>query len=74
VLSSASRLVVATVYTKGVTVEALRTAINGMIAGRGGQMEIGELATVERSAGRVLHNALYARWQTDRISAANCAN
>jgi 23S rRNA (cytosine1962-C5)-methyltransferase len=64
VLSPAPRLVVATVYTKGVTAEALRTAIHGMVAGRGGKMEIGELATIERSAGRVLHNALYARWSS----------
>ncbi len=74
VLSPAPRLVVATIYTKGVTAEALRTAIDGIMAGRGGQMEIGELATVEHSAGRVLHNALYARWQADRISAAKFVN
>jgi 23S rRNA (cytosine1962-C5)-methyltransferase len=62
VLSAAPRFVVATVYTKGITEQALRPAMDGMLAGLGGQVEIGELITVERSAGRVLHNALYARW------------
>lgn len=71
VLSAAPRLIVATVYTKGVSADALASAIDGMMAGLGGQVELGELATVERSAGRLLHNALYARWQADRISAAN---
>jgi 23S rRNA (cytosine1962-C5)-methyltransferase len=62
VLGAAPRFVVATVYTKGVTTEALAAAMDGMMAGLGGRVEIGELTTVERSAGRVLHNALYARW------------
>lgn len=62
VLSPAPLFVVATVYTKGVTAAALRTAIEAMLAGFGGSIELGELTTVERSAGRVLHNALYARW------------
>jgi NAD(P)-dependent dehydrogenase (short-subunit alcohol dehydrogenase family) len=74
VLSDSPRCVVATVYTKGVTAKALAAAIDSMMAGLDGRVEIGELATVERSAGRVLHNALYARWQADRISAANSAN
>ncbi len=65
VLSDTPRFVVATVYTKGVTEQALHAAMDAMLAGLGGQMEIGELATVERSAGRVLRNALYARWWTN---------
>jgi 23S rRNA (cytosine1962-C5)-methyltransferase len=62
VLGAAPRFVVATVYTKGITEQALRPAMDGMLAGLGGQVETGQLTTVERSAGRVLRNALYARW------------
>lgn len=65
VLSPAPLFVVATVYTKGVAVTALRAAIEAMVAGFDGAIELGELTTVERSAGRVLHNALYARWLAD---------
>ncbi|HSN76399.1 MAG TPA: class I SAM-dependent methyltransferase [Anaerolineae bacterium] len=62
VLSASPQFIVATVYTRGVTEQALRAAMDGILAGPGGQVEVGQLATVERSAGRVLHNALYARW------------
>lgn len=65
VLSDTPRFVVATVYTQGMTAEALRAAVAAMMAGLGGHVQIGELTTVERSAGRVLHNALYARWWAD---------
>lgn len=65
VLSRAPLFVVATVYTKGVTAAALHAALATMLAGLSGQVELGELTTVERSAGRVLHNALYARWRAD---------
>ncbi len=65
VLSPSPRFVVATIYTKGVTEQSLHAAIGGMVGGLSGQSEIGKMATVERSAGRVLHNALYARWQAD---------
>lgn len=62
VLSDAPRFVVVTVYTRGVTEQTLTAAMAGMIAGLAGHAETGELATVERSAGRLLHNALYLRW------------
>lgn len=63
VLHAQARCVVATVYTKGVSAAALAAAMARMTAGLAGAVETGELATVERSAGRRLHNALYARWQ-----------
>jgi 23S rRNA (cytosine1962-C5)-methyltransferase len=65
VLSADPHFVVATVYTKGITAEDLRAAIGDMIAGLAGGVAVGELTTVERSAGRVIHNALFARWQVD---------
>jgi 23S rRNA (cytosine1962-C5)-methyltransferase len=65
VLSASPRFVVATVYTKGSTERTLHTAMAGMLAGLDGRLEVGQLITVERSAGRILPNALYARWQAD---------
>ena len=62
-LHEQARFVVATVYTKGVTTAALAAATASMTTGLAGALETGELVTVERSAGRVLHNALYVRWQ-----------
>jgi 23S rRNA (cytosine1962-C5)-methyltransferase len=64
VLEAKPRFVVATVYTKDVTLTALAAAMAQLTGGLAGALETGELATVERSAGRQLRNALYARWQT----------
>jgi 23S rRNA (cytosine1962-C5)-methyltransferase len=36
-----------------------------MLAGMGGTFETGELVLVERSAGRMLSNAIYTRWLAD---------
>jgi hypothetical protein len=33
-----------------------------MISSRGGDLEVGELVTVEKSGGRLISNAIYARW------------
>lgn len=63
VLEAKPRFVVATVYTKDVTSAALAAAMAQLTGGLAGALETGELATVERSAGRQLRNALYARWQ-----------
>lgn len=63
VLSDSPQFVVATVYTKSATLAALRAGIGSTLAGRSDDIATGELVTVERSAGRVLHNALYARWR-----------
>jgi 23S rRNA (cytosine1962-C5)-methyltransferase len=65
VLSPAPLLVVATVYTREFTREALYHAMAAMMAGHRGTLEVGQLATVERSAGRVLLNALFARWNSE---------
>jgi 23S rRNA (cytosine1962-C5)-methyltransferase len=62
VLADAPRFIVATVYTRAVTGQALAAAMAGMTAGLAGAVETGELATVERSAGRLIHNAVYLRW------------
>jgi hypothetical protein len=35
-----------------------------MMKGFGGEIEMGELVTREQSAGRLLSQAVYARWET----------
>ena len=40
-------------------------ALQEMLAGFGGSLECGELVTQEKSAGRLLSQAVYARWQAD---------
>ncbi len=62
VLSPAPLLVVATVYTRDFSPEALYQAMAEMMAGHGGTLAVGQLATLERSAGRIIPNALFARW------------
>lgn len=63
VLDDTARFVVATVYTKDATATALAATMARLTGGLAGAVETGELATVERSAGRQLRNARYARWQ-----------
>jgi hypothetical protein len=36
-----------------------------MMEGLGGKIEMGELVTREQSAGRLLSQAVYARWEAD---------
>jgi len=58
VLSASPRFVLATLYTKGLGEADLRQMMAAL-----GPIHTGQLTTTEQSAGRVLHNALYARWQ-----------
>jgi hypothetical protein len=39
-------------------------ALAEMMQGFGGSLECGELVTQEKSAGRLLSQAVYARWQS----------
>lgn len=63
VLADEARFIVATVYTQGVAPASLAAALADIVRGQAGPVESGELATRERSAGRLLRNAIYARWQ-----------
>jgi 23S rRNA (cytosine1962-C5)-methyltransferase len=56
--------VVLTVYA--VKVSALHTlaALSEMMAGFGGKLECGEIVIEEKSAGRLLSQAVYARWES----------
>lgn len=64
VLSPEPHFVVVTVYTAGVSADALRNMVaEHLTAGLAGRLTVGEMVAVERSAGRRLRCALFARWQ-----------
>ena len=58
------RFVVVTVYATSVMPGNLRAALAEAMRGRGGRAEVGACVLVERSAGRSLPCAYYARWRT----------
>lgn len=62
VLSERPLFVILTVYAVKLPAVHLHTALAEMMQGTGGRVECGELVTVERSAGRLLSQAVYARW------------
>lgn len=63
VLSDEPRFVVLTAYTPRTDLAQLRAAVGEMIAGQRGSLEAGELVLREASAGRLLPQALFVRWQ-----------
>jgi 23S rRNA (cytosine1962-C5)-methyltransferase len=62
VLNSHPLFVVLTVYAVKLPAVHLYTAMGEMMAGLSGSLECGELVTVEKSAGRLLSQAVFARW------------
>ena len=62
VLSSSPLFVILTVYAVKLPAVHAREALAGMMEGLDGELECGELVTVEKSAGRTLSQAVYARW------------
>lgn len=63
VLSQSPLFVVATFYSKNAGLAEVRACVAGMVAGADGRVSAGQLATREASAGRVIPNALFVRWQ-----------
>ena len=63
VLSDRPCFMVVTAYGLGKPPESLRPPLEEILAGRGGILETGELVTREESAGRILPNAIFARWE-----------
>jgi 23S rRNA (cytosine1962-C5)-methyltransferase len=57
---------IVTAYAVKSSALTLHGAISGLMADRGGKLEIGELATEEKSGGRLISNAIYARWSDNR--------
>jgi 23S rRNA (cytosine1962-C5)-methyltransferase len=62
ILNERPLFVVLTVYAVKLPAIHLHQALAEMMAGFGGLLECGELATQEKSAGRLLSQAVYARW------------
>ncbi len=65
VLSEKPLLVVLTVYAVKMPAIHLYTALAEMMKGFDDSLECGELVTEEKSAGRLLSQAVYARWGAD---------
>jgi len=64
VLSDQPLFVVVTVYAVKTSAVHLYYALEEMMKGLGGKLYCGELVTQEKSVGRLLSQAVYARWET----------
>jgi 23S rRNA (cytosine1962-C5)-methyltransferase len=64
-LSNNPLFVVTTVYAVRASAIHVAQAMDDMLDGLGGKIEMGELVTREQSAGRLLSQAVYARWEAD---------
>ncbi|HEU0297073.1 MAG TPA: class I SAM-dependent methyltransferase [Anaerolineales bacterium] len=62
-LSDSPLFVVTTVYAVRASAIHVAQAMEDMMNGFGGKIEMGELVTREQSAGRLLSQAVYARWK-----------
>ena len=62
-LSEAPLFVVTTIYAVRASAIHVAQAMDDMLKGFGGKIEMGELVTREESAGRLLSQAVYARWE-----------
>jgi 23S rRNA (cytosine1962-C5)-methyltransferase len=62
ILNEAPLFVILTVYAVKLPAIHAYYALQEMLAGFGGNLECGELVTQEKSAGRLLSQAVYARW------------
>ncbi|HVN16875.1 MAG TPA: class I SAM-dependent methyltransferase [Anaerolineales bacterium] len=61
-LSEKPLFVVATIYAVRASAIHISQALEEMMFGFGGELDAGELVTREQSAGRLLSQAVYARW------------
>jgi len=64
ILNEAPLFVIMTLYAVKLPAIHAYTALAEMMQGFGGSLECGELVTQEKSAGRLLSQAVYARWQS----------
>ena len=62
-LSDQPLFVVTTVYAVRASAIHVAQTMEDMMKGFGGKIEMGELVTREQSAGRLLSQAVFARWQ-----------
>jgi 23S rRNA (cytosine1962-C5)-methyltransferase len=64
-LSANPLFVVTTIYAVRASAIHVAQAMDEMMKGFGGELDCGELVTREQSAGRLLSQAVYARWESD---------
>lgn len=64
-LSDNPLFVVTTIYAVRASAIHVAQAMDDMMEDLGGKIEMGELVTREQSAGRLLSQAVYARWESD---------
>jgi 23S rRNA (cytosine1962-C5)-methyltransferase len=64
-LSENPLFVVTTIYAVRASAVHVAQAMDDMMKGFGGRIEMGELVSREQSAGRLLSQAVYARWEAD---------
>ena len=64
-LSDRPLFVVTTVYAVRASAIHVAQAMDDMMQGFGGKIEMGELVTREQSTGRLLSQAVYARWERE---------
>lgn len=62
-LSDEPLFIAATVYAVRASAIHIAQALDDMMHGFGGRIDMGELVTREQSAGRLLSQAVYARWE-----------
>jgi len=62
-LSNKPLFVITTVYAVRASAIHVAQAMEDMMKGLGGKIEMGELVTREQSAGRLLSQAVFARWE-----------
>ena len=62
-LSNKPLFVITTVYAVRASAIHVAQAMDDMMSGFGGKIDMGELVTREQSAGRLLSQAVYARWE-----------
>jgi 23S rRNA (cytosine1962-C5)-methyltransferase len=65
-LSDKPLFVIVTVYAVKASAIHVGQALQGMMSKFEGKVECGELVTREQSAGRLLSQAVYARWSSGR--------
>jgi 23S rRNA (cytosine1962-C5)-methyltransferase len=63
VISDSPLFLVLTMYAVRASAVHLYYALQGLMSGRQGKLDAGELVTRENSAGRLLSQAVYARWE-----------
>ena len=64
-LSNDALFVVTTIYAVRASAIHVAQAMDDMMEGFGGRIEMGELVTRDQSAGRLLSQAVYARWERE---------